>query len=289
MFEDLIPWLADKDDLNIIVQSHVKKLYPKFDCLKTWSKSNEKAMLDKIDFIITLGGDGTILFTQTLYKCRPIPPVIPFAAGSLGFLTAFDFALHRTILTSFLNDGGFVTLRMRLHARIHRSHTEEIQEYTALNEVLFDRGPSPYLTRLECYCDGVYTTTVQADGLILATPTGSTAYSLAAGGSMAHPLVPCILFTPVCPHSLSFRPMLFPDSAVIKIRIPEGRSSAWITFDGKTRMELEPFDSVQVQMLASPVPVVCRNDETSDWFHSVTNILHWNDRTQQKSDSKSKL
>jgi NAD+ kinase len=203
---------------------------------------------------------------------------------------------------------------------------------TAMNEVLIDRGPSPFLTRLETYCDGVYTTTVQADGLIVATPTGtfrlhvlgalppmaecgrcvpfyagSTAYSLSAGGSMVHPLVPCILFTPVCPHSLSFRPLIFPDSAELKIKVPAGsRSSAWLTCDGRNRLELLANDrhapfyvsatlltdsdgarnwcdfSVTIRMSEWPVPVVCRNDETSDWFHSVTEILHWNERKTQK-------
>lgn len=80
-----------------------------------------------------------------------------------------------------------------------------------LNEVVLDRGISPYLTNLETYCDGSFVTHVQGDGLIVATPTGSTAYSLAAGGPMVHPQVPCVLFTPVCPHSLSFRPLMFPD------------------------------------------------------------------------------
>lgn len=154
---------------------------------------------------------------------------------------------------------------------------------TALNEVLIDRGPSPFLTRLECYCDGVYTTTVQADGVIIGTTTGSTAYSLAAGGSMVHPLVPCILFTPVCPHSLSFRPLIFPDSAGLRIKVPSGtRSSAWLTCDGRSRVELAANDSVAIRMSDYCVPVVCRNDETSDWFHSVTEILHWNERKQQK-------
>jgi len=87
----------------------------------------------------------------------------------------------------------------------------ESEERVVLNEVVLDRGISPYLTNLETYCDGNFVTHVQGDGLIIATPTGSTAYSLAAGGSMVHPQVPCILFTPVCPHSLSFRPLMFPD------------------------------------------------------------------------------
>jgi NAD+ kinase len=83
--------------------------------------------------------------------------------------------------------------------------------YNVLNEVVIDRGSSPYLAALECFCDNEHLTTLQADGVIFATPTGSTAYSLAAGPSVVHPAVPCILVTPICPHVLSFRSMVFPD------------------------------------------------------------------------------
>lgn len=107
-------------------------------------------------------------------------------------------------------------------------------ELVALNEVVIDRGISPFLTNLDVYCDGVFLTHVQGDGLIVSTPTGSTAYNLAAGGSMVHPQVPAILFTPICPHSLSFRPLIFPDHVQLCVQVrlcpppptPLGRSAA---------------------------------------------------------------
>jgi NAD kinase len=95
----------------------------------------------------------------------------------------------------------------------------DLLEHTVLNEVVIDRGSSPYLSNLDVFCDDLHVTTVQADGLIVATTTGSTAYSLSAGGSMVHPQVPAILVTPICPHSLSFRPLLFPDAAELKIHV----------------------------------------------------------------------
>lgn len=108
--------------------------------------------------------------------------------------------------------------------------------YSVLNEAVVDRGQSPYLSVLDLSCDSQYITTSQGDGVIFATPTGSTAYSLAAGGSIVFPSVPAILVTPVCPHTLSFRPMLMPDSAVLNCQIPaDGRASAWASFDGKHR------------------------------------------------------
>ncbi|KAJ2828776.1 hypothetical protein FBU31_002838, partial [Coemansia sp. 'formosensis'] len=100
--------------------------------------------------------------------------------------------------------------------------------FQVMNEVVVDRGPSPYLSQIELYGDGNHLTTVEADGLCLATPTGSTAYSLAAGGSLVHPEIPAILVTPICAHTLSFRPMLLPDSMVVRVVLPpDSRNTAW--------------------------------------------------------------
>ncbi|EKX43791.1 hypothetical protein GUITHDRAFT_52824, partial [Guillardia theta CCMP2712] len=101
------------------------------------------------------------------------------------------------------------------------------------------RGPSPFLTSVECYCNGKLITLVQGDGLIIATPTGSTAYNQAAGGAMVHPGVPCILFTPLNPHSLSFRPIILPSNSVLKLQLTAvARAPAWVSFDGRQRQPL---------------------------------------------------
>src|SRR5688572_6291349 len=115
-------------------------------------------------------------------------------------------------------------------------------ENQVLNEVVVDRGTSPFLTSLDIYVGDIYVTLVQADGIyyikllgvIIATPTGSTAYNMSAGGSMIHPSVNSILLTPICPHSLSFRPIVLPNSVVLKLKVNENsRDVAWVSFDGK--------------------------------------------------------
>lgn len=125
---------------------------------------------------------------------------------------------------------------------------------------------------------------MQGDGVIVATPTGSTAYSTAAGGSMVHPNVPCMLFTPICPHSLSFRPVILPDSARLELKIPDdARSNAWVSFDGKRRQQLSRGDSVRIFMSEHPIPTVNKSDQTGDWFHSLVRCLNWNERLDQKA------
>jgi NAD+ kinase len=114
------------------------------------------------------------------------------------------------------------------------------QSYTVLNELVVDRGPNPTLSSTELFGDNEHLTSVQADGICIATPTGSTAYSLAAGGSLSHPDNPVMLISPICAHSLSFRPLILPDSMVIRVAVPyDARTTAWASFDGRERVELQ--------------------------------------------------
>ena len=113
-------------------------------------------------------------------------------------------------------------------------------------------------------------------------PTGSTAYSMSAGGSVVHPAVPCILVTPICPHVLSFRSMVFPDSVVLRCYVPkDARSPAAIAFDGKYRRELHRGDSVQIEMSTYPVPTINRGDHSSDWLESLKRSFNFNARPRQ--------
>ncbi|KAJ2608464.1 hypothetical protein H4S08_004444 [Coemansia sp. RSA 1365] len=155
--------------------------------------------------------------------------------------------------------------------------------FQVMNEMVVDRGPSPYLSQIELYGDGNHLTTVEADGLCLATPTGSTAYSLAAGGSLVHPEIPAILVTPICPHTLSFRPMLLPDSMVLRVVVPpDSRNTAWASFDGRHRTELKRGDHIQITASKYPLPTVCASQsQTQDWTASLSRCLNWNERKRQ--------
>jgi NAD+ kinase len=150
-----------------------------------------------------------------------------------------------------------------------------------------DRGPSPWVSNLELYSDNKLLTIVQADGLILSTPTGSTAYSLSAGGSLVHPSIPAILVSPICPHTLSFRPMLLPDSAVLRVCVPKtSRATAYVSFDGRNRIELRKGDYVEIQASRFPFPTVVK--EEGEWIDTVCNTFQWNQRQRQKPFVKPK-
>ncbi|KAI9925515.1 hypothetical protein ASPWEDRAFT_114071 [Aspergillus wentii DTO 134E9] len=241
---------------------------------------------EKFDLVLTLGGDGTVLFTSWLFQ-RIVPPVFCFSLGSLGFLTNFEFENYKTHLNAVMGDVGMrVNLRMRFTCTVFRKDrskgaeagaVEEGEQFEVLNELVIDRGPSPYVSNLELYADNDLLTVVQADGCIFSTPTGSTAYSLSAGGSLIHPSIPGILLTPICPHTLSFRPMVLSDSLLLRIAVPNGsRSTAYCSFDGKGRVELRQGDYVTVEASQYPFPTVVSG--SGEWFQSVQRALRWNTR-----------
>lgn len=306
--------------------------------LRYWTPEMCSRQPHLFDFVVTLGGDGTVLFTSWLFQ-RIVPPVLPFALGSLGFLTNFDFADHQAVMDSAIDAGIRVNLRMRFTCTVYRAiapepgkgrraikkaetgeilmrnlekggwealesghmggmpdsrctkdkeimcyTTRPVESFEVLNDLVVDRGPSPYVSLLELFGDEQHLTTVQADGLTIATPTGSTAYSLSAGGSLVHPEIPAILITPICPHTLSFRPMLLPDTMELRVCVPfNSRSTAWASFDGRGRIELKQGDHIKVTASKYPFPTVCSISQSTDWFQSISRTLKWNERERQKS------
>ena len=222
-----------------------------------------------------------MLHATHIFGCA-IPPIISFKLGSLGFLTCHGYENARAHLDEVINGaeeletcritnsadgspltGVRITLRMRLLCELFRNGRRVPGAvHEVMNEVVVSRGSAPYLSKIEVYERDTYLTRVQADGVMLATPTGSTAYSVAAGGSMVHPTVPAILFTPICPHSLSFRPVILPDYAQLVLKIAG--------------------DAIHVKMSPHPVPTINYEDQTTDWFNSIERCFKWNDRLEQK-------
>lgn len=227
-FMDVIEYIGEEENLEVLVEPHeFENLKQMGFCppwLDTWAPEDRSELASHVDFVCCLGGDGLVLHAVHLFG-DSIPPIISFRLGSLGFLTCHDFSRHRIHLHNVINgmseldsckitssvDGGnlkgvHITLRMRLRCCVYRNGLPvEGSRRDVVNEVVLSRGNAPYLTQIDVYERNILITKVQADGVMLATPTGSTAYSVAAGGSLVHPNVPAILMTPICPHSLSFR------------------------------------------------------------------------------------
>uniref|UniRef100_A0A8D8KEU2 NAD(+) kinase n=2 Tax=Culex pipiens TaxID=7175 RepID=A0A8D8KEU2_CULPI len=301
-FVKLVEWLIQEKHMVVWVEGAIlddplltgDKRFTKIQDKLITFKDGRDDLTDKIDFIICLGGDGTLLYASLLFQ-KSVPPVMAFHLGSLGFLTPFQFDNFQEQVTNVLEGHAALTLRSRLRCIIVRKDKTEQEISTfkssqdpttnilVLNEVVIDRGMSSYLTNIDLFLDGKHITSVQGDGLIVSTPTGSTAYSAAAGASMIHPSVPAILVSPICPHSLSFRPIVLPAGVELKIALsPDSRNSSWVSFDGRNRQELLHGDSLHVTTSIYPVPSICAQDQIADWFDSLAECLHWNVRKRQK-------
>ncbi|CCH60885.1 hypothetical protein TBLA_0D03860 [Henningerozyma blattae CBS 6284] len=307
---ELVQWLlTNYNKLNVYVQDNLQNskhfdaqsIAKDSQCKESRIKYWDLDFLDQnvgfFDLIITLGGDGTVLFVSSIFQTH-VPPVLPFALGSLGFLTNFQFEYFKEDLPLILNQKIKTNLRMRLECKVFRRQepilnprtgkkiciNELESEHHVLNELTIDRGISPFISMLEVYGDKSLLTVAQADGLIVATPTGSTAYSLSAGGSLVYPSVNAISVTPICPHTLSFRPIILPDSMNIRVKVSaKSRGTAWAAFDGKNRVELRPGDYILIS--ASPYAFPTLEATSTEFIDSISRSLNWNVREQQKSFS----
>ncbi|XP_072944758.1 NAD kinase-like isoform X2 [Epargyreus clarus] len=294
-FVQLVHWLVHDKSMVVFVEAAVLDdtllaEYGDFTSVRErlmTFRAGTDDLTDKIDFIICLGGDGTLLHASSLFQ-QSVPPVMAFHLGSLGFLTPFEFNNFQDQVMNVLEGHAALTLRSRLQCVVLRKANDGNDKkkpttILVLNEVVVDRGPSPYLSNIDLFLDGKHITSVQGDGLIVSTPTGSTAYAVAAGASMIHPSVPAVMVTPICPHSLSFRPIVVPAGVELKIALsPEARNAMWVSFDGRNRQALQHGDSLYVTTSVYPVPSICAQDQISDWFDSLGECLHWNVRKKQK-------
>lgn len=226
---------------------------------------------EDLDAVVVLGGDGTFLSAVRWVGDLGIP-LLGIKFGEVGFLAEIVedhlFAAARRLL-----DCQFVIRpRMRLEVTVTRDGRQLVRE-TVLNDVVINRGALARLAEIETHIDDYYLTTYRADGLIVATPTGSTAYSLAAGGPILHPAVPAIIMSPICPFTLTNRPLIVPDSAVITLRLAGKFSDIRLTFDGQSGLEITDQDEIRVCKGRHPVNMISFPEQ--QYFDLLKAKLRW--------------
>jgi NAD+ kinase len=204
--------------------------------------------------IFVLGGDGTFLSAVRWIGNSNIP-VLGIKFGEVGFLAEIsEENLHANVEMILAGKYGLKP-RMRLDVQVNREG-QTIARETVLNDVVINKGALARLAHIDTYIDEIYLTTYSGDGLIIATPTGSTAYSLAAGGPVIHPEVPGIIMTPICPHTLTNRPLILPEDVSIKIKLEEGSSDMMLTFDGQVGLEINGRDEILVKKARRPINMI---------------------------------
>jgi len=240
-----------------------------------WDSSEpEHQLAARADLVIVLGGDGTFIHAARLVAGRPVP-ILGINLGSLGFMTEISsretfVALDEVLAGRFTSES-----RMKLACRLVRADQVIFQD-EVLNDVVINKGALARIGDHEMLVGGQYVTTFKADGVIVATPTGSTAYSLSAGGPIVHPTVDAIILTPICPHALTQRPIVVPGIQSVSVVLKGDAEEFYLTLDGQAGLALQSGDRLEVKRSENRV-VLVRNPRL-DYFGMLRQKLRWGER-----------
>lgn len=225
----------------------------------------------RVDLIIVLGGDGTLLATARAAGDHEVP-ILPVNLGGLGFLTSVTLDEMYPILEQALEGKHRTSERMLLEAEVLR-HGQVVERHRALNDAVVNKATVARMIEFDLRVDESYVSTFRADGLILSTPTGSTAYSLSAGGPIVYPVLDAFVITPICPHMLTLRPLVIPDRMRIEVSFRAGEESVVLTLDGQVGVELERDDRIVVRKSATKLHLVRPVRKT--YFEILRSKLKW--------------
>lgn len=224
-----------------------------------------------VDLIIVLGGDGTLLSVSRLVYDYDVP-ILGVNLGGLGFLTEITLDQLYSTLENVLADNYEINERQMLTAHIHRKG-ERVAEYSVVNDVVINKGMLARIIDLETSIDTKYVTTYRADGLIIATPTGSTAYSLAAGGPIIYPTMRAMILTPICPFTITNRPIVIPDNVKVEVRLATENEDVMATMDGQLGFSLEHGDIVEIRTSSKRIKLI--QPMGKDYFQLLRTKLKW--------------
>jgi NAD+ kinase len=240
------------------------------------------ALPKAVDLVVVLGGDGTLLgmATRIAQSGRDVP-LLGVNFGSLGFLTETRIDEMDATLASVLDGTATYDERMMLHAEVQRADGVADRR-VVLNDVVFTKAALSRIIEVSVAVGGLAVTTVKADGLIVATATGSTAYNLAAGGPIVHPRVDAMVLTPIAPHTLTNRPIVIPGHEVIEVRprIAAGAQDIFVTYDGQAGYPLREGDLVRIRRSERMLKLV--KSPSRSYFELLHEKLHWGERLPKR-------
>ena len=266
LIPELCAWLK-QHDVNVLLDGESAAY-----ASGTTGLSREK-VANGSQLLVVLGGDGTLLSAARAAIGRDIP-LFAVNLGGLGFLTAIKVEELYPQLERALHGEYDVVARRMLHAELWRAG-RCIAKHEALNDMVLTKSEIARMIDLEVYVDGNFMCVYKADGLIVATPTGSTAYSLSAGGPIMIPAVPALTITPICPHMLTNRPVIVPEETEIQV-IVRGTAPTYLTIDGQVGEQLESGDQIMCRRSEHTVRLVRPPDQL--FFDVLREKLKWGDR-----------
>jgi len=265
VMEGLVPWLRNRG-LSVAIQEEYGSL----------AGGSVKALSIEVippesDMLLVLGGDGTLLSVARLVEDHDLP-ILGVNLGSLGFLTELALEELYPALRNILEGDYRVEERVRLEVQLNRQG-EVAGEYRVFNDVVINKGALARIFDLDAFVNGKRLTTYRADGLIVSTPTGSTAYSMAAGGPIVEPTLNVILISPICPHTLTNRPLVVSGDSLIELRLLSDSGKVFLTLDGQEGTELFPGDRVGIKESANRARLI--RTSSKNFFEVLSTKLHW--------------
>ncbi len=262
----LVRWLQERK-LEAVVEDEAAT------ALGVASGLSKPELVETADLVVVLGGDGTLLSVVRQLRQRPVP-ILGVNLGGLGFLTSVTVDEVLPLLSRVLDGDYELDRRMMLQARLQSAASPT---WLVLNEVVVAKAALSRMIDLKTWIDGEEVCTYKADGLILATPTGSTAYSLSAGGPIVHPSIDVVILSPICPHTLTNRPMVVSGDATVRVvALPTEDQEVLVTFDGQESMAMRRDDVLEVCRAAVTVPLVRAPGRS--YFSVLRSKLRWGAR-----------
>jgi NAD+ kinase len=266
-------WLANRG-LETVFETATAALMPASAARRV---ADKPALVAQADLVVVLGGDGTLLSLADSAAAAGVDvPILGVNFGSLGFLTEATLSELYPSIEAALGGRARVEPRMMLRATTVRVGAA-LPEHLALNDVVITKTARARMTDLCVSVGDEFVTRVKADGLIVATPTGSTAYNLAAGGPIVHPVIDALVLTPIAPHMLTNRPIVIPATSLVRVQPQMNeRDELYVTFDGQEGHELQAGDEVRIRCAERRVRLL--RPSTRSYFDVLRQKLKWNER-----------
>jgi len=287
--------------IGIVAKSHLREAAPHLVEIEAWLEArsvgavfetataalmpprpnrrvaDKRALLDDVDMVLVLGGDGTLLgMADRIGEARSPIPILGVNFGSLGFLTEVTLPEMYRALESALSGAAHLENRLMLRSTTIRAG-QPLAEHIVLNDVVVTKGARSRMIDLSVWIGDEFVTRVKADGLIVATPTGSTAYNLASGGPIVQPTVDALIVTPIAPHTLTNRPIVIPALSPVRIQpLMDGQDEVFATFDGQAGLHLTADDELRVCRAEHALKMV--RPSTRSYFEVLRRKLKWGER-----------
>ena len=266
----LIPWLR-KQNYHIFLDTGTAAI------INETSSYEKREISQQADLLIVLGGDGTLLSVARAAHPHNIP-ILAVNLGSLGFLAEISIDELYPTLENILAGKFEIENRMLLNACIWRNG-EKVEDHNVLNDVVINKGAVARVINLQVLVNGQYMTSYRADGLIIATPTGSTAYSLSAGGPIIHPSMHTLVLSPICPFTLTNRSILIPDQSIIQVKLAAEYDDVRVTLDGQEGYDMRAGDILEIKKTKTSFQLI--RGPNKNYYQILRDKLHWGSQNDE--------